>query len=140
MFGYNASEIFGYLSIILALLCIPLGIRYFRDKLNDGMVSFGEGFKIGMGITIVTSIIMFFYSMLFWVLAGDDFMKWREKVLTESELKQAQIQMAEMPDFVLSPWFQGLVMLLTVFLIGMIINLVSSLALKRSKKSVIETN
>jgi len=48
--------------------------------------------------------------------------------------------MAEMPDFVLSPWFQGLVMLLTVFLIGMIINLVSSLALKRSKESVIETN
>ncbi len=140
MFGYNASEIFGYLSIILALLCIPLGIRYFRDKLNDGMVSFGEGFKIGMGITIVTSIIMFFYSMLFWVLAGDDFMKWRENVLTESELKQAQLQMAQMPDFVLSPWFQGLVMLLTVFLIGMIINLVSSLALKRSKESVIETN
>ena len=140
MFGYNASEIFGYLSMILALLCIPLGIKYFRDKLNDGMVSFGEGFKIGMGITIVTSIIMFFYSMLFWVLAGDDFMKWRENVLTESELKQAQLQMAEMPDFVLSPWFQGLVMLLTVFLIGMIINLVSSLALKNSKKSVIETN
>ena len=140
MFGYNASEIFGYLSIILALLCIPLGIKYFRDKLNDGMVSFGEGFKIGMGITFVTSIIMFFYSMLFWVLAGDDFMKWREKVLTESELKQAQLQMAEMPDFVLSPWFQGLVMLLTVFLIGMIINLISSLALKNSKKSTIKTN
>ena len=140
MFGYNASEIFGYLSMILALLSIPLGIKYFRDKLNDGMVSFGEGFKIGMGITIITSVIMFFYSMLFWVLAGDDFMKWREQVLTESELKQAQLQMAEMPDFVLSPWFQGLVMLLTVFLIGMIINLVSSLALKNSKKSVIETN
>ncbi|MCH7963082.1 MAG: DUF4199 domain-containing protein [Bacteroidetes bacterium] len=140
IFGYNASEIFGYLSIILALLCIPLGIKYFRDKLNDGMVSFGEGFKIGMGITIITSVIMFFYSMLFWVLAGDDFMKWREQVLTESELKQAQLQMAEMPDFVLSPWFQGLVMLLTVFLIGMIINLVSSLALKRSKGSIIETN
>jgi hypothetical protein len=70
--------------------------------------------------------------MLFWVLAGDDFMKWREKVLTESELKHAQLQMAEMPDFVLSPWFQGLVMFLTVFLIGMIINLVSSLALKKS--------
>ncbi len=133
MFGYNASEICGYLSIILALLCIPLGIKYFRDKLNDGMVSFGEGFKIGMGITFVTSIIMFFYSMLFWVLAGDDFMKWREKVLTESELKQAQLQMAEMPDFVLNPWFQGLVMLLTVFLIGMIINLVSSLVLKTQK-------
>ena len=66
--------------------------------------------------------------------------KWREQVLTESELKQAQLQMAEMPDFVLSPWFQGLVMLLTVFLIVLIINLVSSLALKNSKNSVIDTN
>ena len=117
-----------------------VNLGYGIPKGINGMVSFGEGFKIGMGITFVTSIIMFFYSMLFFVLAGDDFMKWREKVLTESELKQAQLQMAEMPDFVLSPWFQGLVMLLSVFLIGIIINLISSLVLKNSKKSAIATN
>ncbi len=139
-FGYNASQFAGYLSIILGLSCIPLGIKYFRDNLNDGAVSFNEGFKIGIGITLVTSIIMFFYSMLFFVLAGDDFDKWREKGLTESELKQTELQMAEMPDFILSPWFQGLITFLIIFLIGLIISLVSSLALKSSNRSLTATN
>ena len=139
-FGYNASQFVGYLSIILGLLCIPLGIKYFRDNLNDGVISFSAGFKIGIGITFVTSIIMFFYSVLFFVLVGDDFNKWREKRLTVSELKQAELQMAEMPDFILSPWFQGLVTFLIIFLIGLIINLVSSLALKSSNRSVSVNN
>jgi len=139
-FGYNASQFVGYLSIILGLLCIPLGIKYFRDNLNDGVVSFREGLKIGIGITLVTSIIMFFYSLLFFVFAGDDFKTWYEKGLTESELKQAELQMAEMPDFILSPWFQGLITFLIIFFIGLIINLVSSLALKSSNRSVTASN
>jgi len=139
-FGYNASQFAGYLSIILGLSCIPLGIKYFRDNLNDRAVSFNEGFKIGIGITLVTSIIMFSYSMLFFVLAGDEFDKWRKKGLTASELEQAELQMAGMPDFILSPWFQGLVTFLIIFFIGLIINLVSSLVLKSSTRFVTTTN
>ena len=135
--GYNPSQIAGYLSIILALGCIPLGIKYFRDKLNNGAVSFGKGFRIGLGITLVASIIMFLYSMLFFVVAGDDFMDWREANLTESELEKAQMQLEQMPDFILAPWFQGLVMFFTVFLIGLIINVISSMALKRPERSSI---
>ncbi|MDN5202670.1 DUF4199 domain-containing protein [Fulvivirgaceae bacterium BMA10] len=135
--GHNASQFIGYLSLILALFCIPLGIRYFRDKLNDGAVSFGEGFKIGAGITFITSLMVFLYSALFFVFAGDDFNAWREKGLTQSELEQVRQQMVEMPEFVLNPWFQGFVMFLMAFLIGMIINLISSLVLKSTNKSAI---
>jgi hypothetical protein len=130
--GYNASQVVGYLSIIIALLCIPLGIKYFRDKLNNGAVTFNQGFRIGLGITFITSVIMFFYSLLFFVIAGDEFLAWREAHLTEEELERTQLQLAQMPDFIMTPWFQGLVMFLTVFLIGLIINLISALALKKS--------
>ncbi|MDH3652046.1 MAG: DUF4199 domain-containing protein [Saprospiraceae bacterium] len=135
-FGYDASQLAGYFSIILALLCVPLGMKYFRDRSATGELTFGQGLKIGMGISAVTSIVMFFYSMVFFQIAGDDFHKWREKNLTESELEAAEQQLAQLPDFVLSPWFQGLLMFFIVFLIGLIVSIISSLALKNVKKSM----
>ena len=114
-------------------MCIPLGILYFRDKLNGGSVSFKKGFSIGLGITFVFSIVTFLYSLLFFEFAGDSYQEWIQQGLTEAELQELQLRMEQTPDFVHAPWFQGLVFFLTVFMIGMVINLISSLALKRSQ-------
>ncbi|MEX0290201.1 MAG: DUF4199 domain-containing protein [Flavobacteriaceae bacterium] len=124
----------GYLSIIAALLCIPLGIKYYRDKLNGGQVSFKEGFKIGIGITLVAALVMGIYSALFFAIAGDDFKAWQEKWAPEQPLDQADLQMAEVPDLIINPWFQALIMFIMVFLIGFIMNMISALALKKVKK------
>ena len=132
-FGYTASEVVGYASMVVALLAVPLGITYFRDKLNQGIVSFKEALKIGGGITLITSVIMFLYSTLFFIVEGDNFKKWYENGLDVERLQQMQAQMEAMPAFALTPWFQGLVMLLTVLLIGVVITLISSLVLKRTK-------
>ncbi len=131
-FGNPASQVVGYLSIVVALLCVPLGIKYFRDKLNDGMVSFAQGFKIGIGITAINAIMTFFYGMLFFVFVRDDFRQWQESEMTAGELARFQAQMAQLPEFVSGPWFQGLILFLTICLIGSIINLISSLLLKRA--------
>ncbi len=128
--GSGPSQLVGYLSIITSLLCVPLGIKYFKDKLNSGVVSFSQAIKIGTGITLVTAVVMFFYGMLFFVFAGDSFDAWKESGMTETQVQQARMQAAEMPDFIGTPLFQGVVMFLMVFLIGMIINLVSSSILK----------
>ena len=135
--GYDTSQFFGYLSIAIAMLCIPMGIIYFKNKLNGGIVSFGQGFKIGLGISAVTSIIMFFYGTLFFIIAGDDFVEWTKSGMTELELQEMQLQMETMPAYAMSPWFQGFTFGLLVFLIGMIINLVSSFVLKQADKKAI---
>lgn len=132
--GYGASQFFGYLSIVIALLCIPFGIMYFKNKLNHGRVSFNQGFKIGLGISAVTSIVMFFYGTLFFVIAGDDFVEWTKSGLTGHELQQMQQQMETMPAYMANPWFQGFTFGLMVFLIGMIINIISSFVLKHPDK------
>ncbi len=137
--GYQASEFFGYLSMVVALLCIPLGIMYFRNKLNNGSVSFNQAFKIGLGITAITSVVMFFHSMLFFIIAGDDFLEWSKTGLTATELEERQAQLDALPDFVMSPWFQGVLMALTVFLIGVIISLVSSFILKQSDAEAVDS-
>ena len=134
-YGPNISEAIGYLSIVMSLLTIPLGIKYFRDQLNQGMVSIKEGFKIGTGITLIASVIMGLYGMLFFMIEGDNFTAWHEQWASQIDMRQVNV--SDMPDYMLSPLFQGVVMFIMVFLIGIIINLVSVLILKRAGKPVV---
>jgi len=131
-FGVSVSQTVGYLSIAVSLLCIPYGIRYFRDKLNGGAVSFGQAIKIGLGITSIAGIVMAIHSILFFALQKDAFMEWQKQDLTGEELAAFEAQLAQMPDFAYTPWFQGIVMFVMVFLIGLAINLVSAALLRRS--------
>ncbi len=130
--GKNASEVVGYLSVVVALLCVPLGIKYFRDKLNKGVVTFGQGFNIGIGITLINATIMFFYSVLFFVIEGENMQAWREREMSPVELEEVMAQLSAMPEFMTGPWGQGLVIFLMILLVGLIIDLISSLLLKRA--------
>ena len=129
--GYNPSQFFGYLSMFIGLLAVPLGIKYYKEQINEGKVSFGKAFQIGMGITAIASIIMFLHSAFFFYVQGDAFLEWYEKSMSVGEWEVAQAQMATMGDSFMNPWFQGLVMLVTVFLVGLIMSLLASLFLKK---------
>ncbi len=131
-FGYKASEIFGYLSIVAALLFIPVGMKYFKDQINTGLITFAQAFKLGMGIAFISSIVTFCYSTLYFVVLGDEFLVWSQQGLSAAELEAVNQQLEAMPAFVLSPWFQGLIMFVTVFLIGLIITLISAMIFKTS--------
>ena len=102
-FSVATSQSFGYLGITLSLLCIPMGIKYFRDQVNNGIVSFGQAFKIGISITFIVSVVMFFYGMLFYIFQGDRFNEWQLKDLQGAELAEMQAKLAAMPEVVTQP-------------------------------------
>lgn len=129
--GVSASQAVGYISITISLLCIPLGVRYFRDKLNGGLVNFGQAFRIGLGITIIAGVVMAIHSVLFFALQKQEFLDWQRKDLSQAELAAFNEQLAQMPDFTFTPWFQGIVMFFMVFFIGAVVNVVSALVLKK---------
>lgn len=130
-YGPSVSNILGYLSIIIGLLCIPLGIKYHRDQLSNGLISFNKALSVGLGITFIASLIKFLYSMLFFIVVGDRFDEWKNSELSAAELKELQLQMAQTPDFVYSAWFQGFTLFLIVFIIGLIISVISAIIMKR---------
>ena len=134
--GYHASEIVGYASMIAGLMCVPLAIKYYRDQLNQGQASLKEGMKIGMGVSLIASIMMFFQTTIFFALAWDDFMAWYERSVSQEEWAAAREQMATMPDYMFTPWFNGVLLFFTVLIIGFIITLISSLLLKSSDKTM----
>jgi len=95
------------------------------------MVSLGQAFKIGLGITSVAGIVMALHSYLFFTFQKEEFMKWQRSGLSEAELAAYNEQIAQSPDFVFTPWFQAIVMFLMVFLFGLVVNLISALILKK---------
>ncbi len=131
-YGPSVSQPLGYLSMVAALLCIPFGIKYHRDQINSGVISFGQATSVGLGIAAVAAIITFLYSLIFFVFAGSDFITWQEKWLSPSELQAARETMAQAPEFVSSGWFQALMLAITGLVIGLIISLISAAALKKS--------
>jgi hypothetical protein len=128
--NYSNSEIFGYLSILVALSSIPLSIRYYQLQQPTQSISLKEIWSLGMGISTLAAAFMYVYSALFFYYAGDNFVKWTQVNMDAVQWQKMQAQMATMPSYFLSPWFQALVMFVTVFLIGFIITLTCALVVK----------
>lgn len=130
-FEVGVSQVVGYLTIAASLLAIPLGIKHYRDNENEGKISFKESFKIGFGVSLIASVIMSLYGALFFVFEGETFKEWQANNAA-NDLGQLPEQAASMPEFVFTPWFQGIVMFITVLMIGLIINLISSFVMKQN--------
>ena len=53
---YDHSELFGYTTMIVVLSLIFFGVKSFRDKHNNGTMTFWKGFKVGISITAIASL------------------------------------------------------------------------------------
>ena len=54
---YDTSMLIGYASMLIAFSIVYVGIRNYRDKYNDGVMSFGKAFKIGLMMVLIASTI-----------------------------------------------------------------------------------
>jgi putative flippase GtrA len=53
--GHLDNVVAGYTAMIIAFSFIYVGTRNFRDKYNQGIVSFVQAFLIGLGISLIGS-------------------------------------------------------------------------------------
>ena len=54
---FDTSLFAGYASMLIAFSLVFVGIRNYRDKYNEGVISFGKAFKIGIMIVLIASTI-----------------------------------------------------------------------------------
>src|SRR5437868_13761652 len=52
---YDTSMLIGYAAMLIAFSLVFVGIRNYRDKYNEGVISFGKAFKIGIMIVLIAS-------------------------------------------------------------------------------------
>jgi hypothetical protein len=140
--NWEAQEILGYTTIIISLLFVYFGIRHWRDNYNNGNLSFGQGLKLGTLITLFPSAAFGLFTWLEMSVLDPEFSNkyyshYLEKIKasTPPEKLHAALQKLESEkEMFANPFIQFFFMFLTVFLIGIVITVVSSLILQRNER------
>ena len=63
----------GYLSMLIALSTIGLGIKQYRDQTGGGVISFWRGLAIGLGIAVIAAVIYAAAWEAYLAISGKDF-------------------------------------------------------------------
>jgi len=140
--SFELQEVIGYVGIILCLIFVYFGIRQYRDKVNGGTLSFGQGIKVGLLIVLLPALLFGIFDVVYSTYINPGFYdaycsaqlaKLQESVpAAEYEVKSKQIK-AQMELFRNNPLFQFIVMALTVIIVGFILTVISTLILRKNK-------
>lgn len=137
--SYSVQEILGYVSMAACLSFVFFGIKHYRDKVNNGVVSLGKAITIGLLISILVGIGVGIADYIYTTVINPDFaseylqtsLKDMQNTLTpeDFEIKKAELtqQMTEYGG----SGFMAFLMFFTVVLIGFVISLISGLILQR---------
>lgn len=136
--SFGQGEIVGYTSMIVAMCTVYFAMRHVRDKLNNGILSFGQGLKIGTIISIMGGLAFAIYNIVFVTLIMPDFNEQYFAYTSGLEIGtsefEAQYAVAMQENaFMFSLAGGTLLMFLTVFLIGLVLSLISALIVQNKK-------
>ena len=137
---YEITEVTGYAGIVLSLLFVFFGIRYYRDQVNGGELTFGRGLKVGLlivlipafAIALVDILYVKFFDPRFYEKYGAYQLNKLKASVPVNEYEAAAADLQSQMEMFSNPVVTFVVMFLTVFMIGLIISVVSALLLKKA--------
>ena len=137
---FKSNDVLGYTALIASFAFIFVGIKNYRDKYNNKIISFGKAFKVGAFITLVASTMYVVTWLIDYYLFIPDFLdRYIDHVLyaakadgaTEAEIAAKTTEMANYKEMYKNPLLVVLVTYFEVLPIGLVIALISALILKR---------
>ncbi|HTE24735.1 DUF4199 domain-containing protein [Flavitalea sp.] len=143
---YEGQEVIGYSGIILSMLFVFAGIRYYRDKVNHGRLNFVKALKVGALIALFPSIGFALVDLLYILFINPDFLdqyylaelEKMQKTLSASEFQVKAKAIEAEKNMFANPVISALVMFLTAFMVGIIVTVISGLILKRNRNNIHE--
>ncbi|MFA6456481.1 MAG: DUF4199 domain-containing protein [Bacteroidota bacterium] len=140
--SFDNSELFGYSTMIIVLSLIFFGVKSFRDKHNNGTMTFGKGFKVGISIAVVASL---FYAggwEIFYNATDfkDTFMtryteltikKLQHEGKSQEEIEKKREEMKMFTELYKNPFIRFGMTLMEIFPVGLVITLVAAGILRK---------
>ena len=136
----NDRLIFGYASMILGFSVIFVAVKNYRDNFNNGIITFGKAFRIGLFITLIASTVY----VLIWMIDfkwfyTDYFAKFTSEMVAEMKAsgKNAAEINAEVTEFngeaamYKNPLFNALFTYMEILPVGLVVSIIAALILKR---------
>jgi len=142
--NFSTSEIAGYLIMLISMIFVFIGIKHYRDHVNNGSLTFGQGLKVGILIVLIPSVAFGLFDLLYTKVINPGWMEnYYAKMLenikktTAPEKLDATLKSLQANKELFSnPIMEFLLMALTVFIIGFIVTIISSLTLRRNKPAI----
>ncbi len=138
--NFESGELIGYSSMIIAFASIFVAVKSYRDKTLGGSISFGKAFKIGLGISLVATVIYTVSWLIMSETIAKDFMtdyyqyhmeQMKSSGLSEDQLNEKIVEMDYFMELYKNPLVKIGMTMLEIFPVGLIVSLISALILKR---------
>lgn len=137
---FDNSEVLGYSAMVLSFLMVFFGTRSYRDNVAGGAIGFGQAFKVGLLITLITCAMY----VIAWEIAYFNFFpdfldqysayvlaKMRAAGESEAAIRETTAKMADLAKLYTNPLFNAAITFMEVFPVGLIVTLVSAAILRR---------
>ena len=137
---FQNGMIYGYTSMILAFSLIFVGVKKFRDKYNNGVVSFGKAFKVGLLITLVASTFYVITWLInFHVFMPDFYDRYFMRELDQlkasgasaAKIAEKTQEMTKMKEWSKNEFFVIIMTYVEILPVGLIVTLITALILKK---------
>ena len=142
--SWGTAEFAGYLTMILSMIFVFMGIRYYRDHVNNGFLSFKEGLRLGALLILAPAIGFGLFDILYTEVINpawkdEYFSYYVEKIKASSPADKVDLELQKLQknkELFSNPFVQFLLMTFTVYVIGLIVTIISTLTLRRNKSKV----
>lgn len=142
----NTSMIVGYLSMLVAFSLIYVAVKNFRDKQNNGVISFGKALGMGLLIALIGSTIYVIAWAFIYNVYMPDFMdkywaqmqKAAQASGSATEIQETTAEMVKYKELYKNPFFFTLITYAEIFPVGLLVSLITALILKRKNKPKVE--
>ncbi len=141
---FKGAMIVGYASMLIAFSFIFVGIKNFRDKYNNGSITFGKGFLIGLLISFIAStfyVVTWLFELKFFI---PDFMEsysmsmmneLKESGGSQLEIDQTMAEVAGYQEMYKNPVYLVLLTYAEIFPVGLLVSLISATILRRKARA-----
>jgi hypothetical protein len=139
--NFDGSMLVGYAAMLLCFSLIFVGVKNYRDKYNQGFVTFGKAFQIGLGITLIASTMYVIVWMIEYHYFIPDFIdrfseaairKERAAGATKEELSKLIENMDTYREMYKNPFVIILWTYIEILPVGLVVSLLTALLLRRS--------
>jgi hypothetical protein len=138
---FKGNDVVGYTALVVMFSLIFFGVRNYRNKFLNGVISFGKALKTGVLIALLGStvyvVVWLFYYYLFVPDFLDVYIPHALKQVDPAELAEKTKEMESFKEMYKNPLFVILITYSEVLPVGLVVALISSLILK--KKAVTDT-
>jgi hypothetical protein len=140
MIDLSASQLIGYSTMILSFILVYFGVRRYRDTVAGGTVTFGQAFKVGILITLITcTVYVVLWEIVYYNFLPDfadryaalSIQNMRNQGATEAAIAKATTDMARFKELYKNPLFNIGITFMEIFPVGLLMTLISAAILRK---------